>query len=78
MRILLDTDVILDFLLARDPFAADAQAMSMPDFEDAVQLAAAMASGLDAIVTRNGDDYTLAPIPILTPTEFLRVLQTVA
>ncbi len=50
----------------------------MPDFEDAVQLAAAMASGLDAIVTRNGDDYTLAPIPILTPTEFLRVLQTVA
>ncbi len=27
MRILLDTDVILDFLLARDPFAADARAI---------------------------------------------------
>jgi predicted nucleic acid-binding protein len=137
MRILLDTDVILDFLLARDPFAtdaraiwiaceqqrcigyisaitpintyyigrklvgsaaarqhvadllhvlhvcavdfailSDAQARSMSDFEDAVQVSAAMASGLDAIVTRNGDDYTSAPIPIMTPAEFLRALQT--
>jgi predicted nucleic acid-binding protein len=136
MRILLDTDVILDFLLAREPFAADAraiwvaceqqrcigyvsaitpintyyigrklvgteaarqhvadmlqilyvsaidqailaeaQASDMRDFEDAVQAAAARADRLDAIITRNGDDYASASIPIMTPAEFLQTLQ---
>jgi len=132
MRVLLDTDVVLDFLLARQPFDAAAQAiwhaheqgqytahisaitpvnvfyiarrivgmgdaqrllsillLALPicpvdggvlttaqqlgfsDFEDAVQLAAAQAAGLDALVTRNIGDYRASSLPILTPTDFL-------
>jgi predicted nucleic acid-binding protein len=131
-RVLLDTNVLLDFLLAREPFAAEAREIwlaceqdrcigylaaisvtniwyigrrivgadsarqhiadllkviqicavdfnvlatardsSIADFEDAVQVAAAVASGLDAIITRNGRDFAGAPLSVLTPTEFL-------
>ncbi|MFO0734159.1 MAG: PIN domain-containing protein [Nitrospiraceae bacterium] len=132
MRVLLDTDVVLDFLLARQPFDAAARAiwqaheqgqcmahvsaitpvnvfyiarrlvgigdaqrllsillLALPicpvdtgvltaaqqfgfsDFEDAVQLAAAQAAGLGALVTRNIGDYRGARLSVLTPTDFL-------
>lgn len=132
IRVLLDTNVLLDFLLAREPFAAEARDIwlaceqdrcvgylaaisitniwyigrklvgqtaarqhvvdllkvmrvcavdfqtltmardsSVVDFEDAVQVAAAVASGLDAIVTRNGADFVNSPLPVLTPSELL-------
>ncbi len=135
MRILLDTNVLLDFLLAREPFATEAREIwlacehgcctgylaaisvtniwyigrrivgtdaahqhiadllqviqvcpvdfnvlaaacdsGIADFEDAVQVAAAMASSLDAIVTRNGNDFAGAALPVLTPAEFLTQL----
>jgi predicted nucleic acid-binding protein len=125
IRALLDTDVILDLVLARAPFVEDAAALwieneqrrfaayvapitpinvfyivrkikgaavaheavdilvatlhvcaidqqvlrsalsiSMADYEDAVQVAAATSHQLDAIVTRNIKDYTNAPIPV--------------
>jgi len=48
-----------------------ADALPMADFEDAVQAAAAVAAGLDALVTRNTKDYASAPLPILTPSEAL-------
>lgn len=47
---------------------------SMADFEDAVQVAAAQSAGINAIVTRNGADYTGTSILILTPTELLNRL----
>jgi len=136
MRVLLDTDVVLDFLLEREPFdeaasklfeliaqgACDGyisaitptnvfylarkdkgaaptkqaigslltalrvcpvnqsvleQALILPfsDFEDAVQHASATASGLDAIVTRNLDDYKHATLPVFSPTDFLNHLK---
>ena len=132
MHVLIDTDITLDFLLLREPFAQEAreifkacaqgrltgaiaaitpvnvfylarkvigtsnaralvgdllalvavcpldgamlsvaQKLPLTDFEDAVQIASAQASSLDAIVTRNGSDYTGAPILILTPSELL-------
>jgi predicted nucleic acid-binding protein len=135
MRALLDTDVILDLALERDPFVGAAEALvnaheqgqfdayiapitpvnvfyivrktkgiaaarqsvstivdgfhicpidegvlksanllPLKDFEDAVQVAAAVASGLDAIITRNVDDYAGAPIPVYSPDDFLRQL----
>ncbi len=135
MRALLDTDVILDLVLERTPFVADAEALveahdqglfsayiapitpvnafyivrkikgaviaremvttiidgfyvcpldltvlqsagilPLADFEDAVQLAAALASGLDAIVTRNVADYAGATLPVYRPNEFLKLL----
>jgi predicted nucleic acid-binding protein len=132
MRVLIDTEVTLDFLLMRQPFAQEARALfkagaqgrltgyvaamtpvhvfaiarqsigtenaralvgdlltivevcpldgqllaeahqlPLGDFADAVQVASAVGSSLDAIVTRNSSDYPGAPIPVLTPAELL-------
>ena len=48
-----------------------ALALPFADYEDAVQHASAMASRLDAIVTRNLDDYKNAALPVFTPADFL-------
>lgn len=129
MRVLFDTNVLLDALLAREPFVADAAflletvesgqvegfmsattvtdvhylvarqtrstevaiaavtrllalmeicavdrgvleqaiALGLTDFEDAVQVAAAIKLGLEAIVTRDVDGFTGSPILVLSP-----------
>jgi hypothetical protein len=46
-----------------------AQELSSSDFEDNVQLAAAEAAGLDAVVTRDPDDFRGSPLPIWSPAE---------
>lgn len=135
MRVLLDTNVVLDFLLDREPFAESAaavweanrrgeivsyvsaitpvnvfyiarklkggeearrvvegllvecriafldsavlqDALSLPlkDYEDAVQHASAVHSQLDAIVTRDPDDYARASIPVYSPPGLLAML----
>jgi predicted nucleic acid-binding protein len=136
MRVLLDSDVVLDFLLEREPFfevagelfeliaqgacggyvsgvtpvnvfylmrkakgidkarraVSDllivvrvcpltqavfeaAFALSFTDFEDAVQHASAASAGLDAIVTRNLNDYKNAALPVYSPADFLNQLK---
>ncbi|MBA2271505.1 MAG: hypothetical protein H0W20_13065 [Chthoniobacterales bacterium] len=49
------------------------RALSLPmnDFEDALQVAAAMSVDADFIVTRNVRDYRGSPVPIRTPHQFL-------
>lgn len=54
----------------------DAFALPFADYEDAVQHASAAAAGLDAIVTRNLDDYKNATLPVFSPTDFLNHLKT--
>jgi predicted nucleic acid-binding protein len=49
-------------------------ASNLRDFEDAVQLACAMASRLDAIITRNPQDFAGATLPILSASELLESL----
>jgi predicted nucleic acid-binding protein len=49
----------------------DAEALPVKDYEDAVQVAGAMAAGLDAIITRNVNDYKNSPLPVYSPTDFL-------
>ncbi len=51
-------------------------ALALPyrDFEDAVQMAAAMHESADYLITRNVADFKLGPIPALTPAEFLALL----
>jgi predicted nucleic acid-binding protein len=44
------------------------------DFEDAVQIASALADGVDVIVTRDTKDYRKSPVKVLTPVEFLKTL----
>jgi len=137
MRALLDTNIVLDLLMKREPFAHDATAIweanrqgwfdgyvsaiapitlfyvarkstsvvdaqqmvrdilkafrvctlnlnvlraalrrPLADYEDAVQLAGALAHGLDAIVTRDLQDFGGATLTVLSPSDFLKQLAT--
>lgn len=137
MRILFDTDVVLDVIAERVPFAAAASelldlseqglfeayisgitplnifyiarkakstaelrqaiaqllqavrvcpvdhaalvsALTSPiaDYEDVVQHASAEAIKLDAIITRNLDDYKNATLPVYSPLDFLNHLKS--
>jgi len=49
--------------------------MGLSDFEDAVQVAAAMAKSLDAIVTRDVVDFVGSSIPIMSPDELVKQLR---
>lgn len=51
-----------------------ALASPFTDFEDGVVHAAAVAARADAIVTRNGADFTAASVPVYTPGEVLAAL----
>ena len=48
----------------------------MTDYEDAVQVAAAVKLQLDAVVTRNTKDYANATILVFSPPDFLKQLPT--
>jgi predicted nucleic acid-binding protein len=52
----------------------DADAMPGADFEDDILIAAAVAASLDAIVTRNVNDFAHSPLPVWEPAELLRRL----
>jgi len=64
------------FQVASLGFAEMESALRLPldDYEDAVQLAGALASGLDAIVTRNNKDFRGVSIPVYVPDAFLKKL----
>jgi len=53
----------------------DAFASSLTDFEDAVQLACAIAENLDAIITRDADDFAGATLPIWSVPELFTHLR---
>ncbi len=52
--------------------ALAALGLPMSDFEDALQVAAAMACGAQFIITRNERDFKSSPVPALNPGAFLR------
>ena len=54
------------------PDALAALELPMADFEDALQVAAAMACGAQFIITRNERDFKASPVPALNPEAFLR------
>ena len=49
------------------------QALKLPyrDFEDAVQMMAAVRTGAEYLVTRNVRDYESGPLPVIQPAELL-------
>ena len=51
-----------------------ALSLPMADFEDAMQVAAAQAAGVEHVVTRDIGDFTKSPIPAITPEQALREL----
>ena len=54
------------------------QALNLPyrDFEDAVQMMAAVRAGADYLLTRNMRDYKAGPLPVLQPAELLALMNT--
>jgi hypothetical protein len=52
------------------------QALVLPydDFEDAVQMMAAVQAGMTHLVTRNVQGYKAGPLPVLLPAELLTLL----
>ena len=48
-----------------------ARMLPIPDFEDAMQVAAADTVKADFIITRNIKDYKKSPIPAISPEEFV-------
>lgn len=51
-----------------------AAGLPMRDFEDALQVAAAVACGANTIVTRNVRNYARSPVRAVTPTALLKKL----
>ena len=51
--------------------ARQAADLPMSDFEDALQVAAALAFGASFVVTRNVHDFRKSPVPGLAPADFL-------
>ncbi|WP_019499393.1 PIN domain-containing protein [Pseudanabaena sp. PCC 6802] len=138
MRVLIDTNIILDFLLQREQFLKDAESLfqaidsgqvvgyatattltdifyiarrhtssieqarqavsetltvmeicpvsravlesafisNIADFEDAIQIACAVAQGLDAILTRDAQGFANSSVPVLSIQELLKRLGT--
>lgn len=53
-----------------------ALALPVEDFEDAVQMAAAVKAGAEYLVTRNVKDYKEGPLPAISPAEFLPLIES--
>jgi predicted nucleic acid-binding protein len=51
-----------------------ALALPINDFEDALQVAAAIAANANLIVSRNASDYKASPVPVVTPEEFVAAI----
>lgn len=53
------------------------QALNLPytDFEDAVQMMAAVRAGADYLVTRNVRDFKNGPLPVLQPAELSALIE---
>jgi predicted nucleic-acid-binding protein len=54
--------------------AANWRSHRIADFEDALQVASAIAGGAEVIVTRNVSDFAAAELPAMTPEDFLSSL----
>lgn len=52
-----------------------ALALPYSDFEDAVTMMAAVAAGVDYVITRNPTDFKYGPLPVLSAAELLQRLE---
>ena len=63
-RLFLDANIVIDLLEERQPFC-----------NDALQYYSAVKAKADFIITRNGQDFTLSKIPVMTASEYLAMLK---
>ena len=66
-------DIVDVVELGSDDFRR-ALALTLADFEDAVQVAACLRAGANVLVTRNARDFKGAPIAVQSPAELLAFL----
>ncbi len=69
-----ETLAVMQICLVNRPILEQAFASPLTDFEDAVQLACAIANNLDAIITRDTQGFAGAILPILSVGELLERL----
>ena len=74
MRVFIDTNILIDFVVNREGFSEDADKPDWKDYEDATQNATALRAEGDCIVTRNKKDFSNSSLPIYTPAELLNIL----
>lgn len=65
---------ILHVVPIGEPDFAQALVLGFPDFEDAVQAAAALKVGADYIATRNASDFKASPVKPRSPGELLALV----
>ncbi|MDR0350211.1 MAG: PIN domain-containing protein [Coriobacteriales bacterium] len=68
---------LLDFFSVLDVGYAEclgALASPVADYEDAVFVEAARRAGVEAVITRDTQDFRAAPLPMYTPDEYLNML----
>jgi hypothetical protein len=70
------TDLLSVLAVAAVDSRAIEQALNLPydDFEDAVQMMAAVGCGARSVVTRNAGDFKDGPLPALQPAELIALL----
>ena len=44
------------------------------DYEDAIMITSAKRAGIDFIVTRNTEHFVQSPVPVYTPSDFVRLI----
>lgn len=49
---------------------------NIPDFEDAIQVFSAKMNSIDVVITRNIADFAASGMKVLTPQEFLKMMET--
>jgi hypothetical protein len=57
-----------------DSVVRKALAWGWRDFEDAIQMAAALNEQVDYVITRNGQDFETQPVPVLETASLLALL----
>lgn len=73
--ILMKLFILFDVLDTAGMDARRAISSNISDYEDAVMIETAIREEADCIVTRNTKDYSLSPIPVYSPADFLKLLE---
>ena len=73
------TSLLESFTVATvdDTVIRKALSLGWKDFEDAVQMGAAIADDIDYLITRNIKDFQSGPVPAIQPAAFLALLDSI-
>lgn len=73
LKLLIQFKTLVNILPVNEKVIDMALVSKAKDFEDAVQIAAAVSSGMDCIITRDEKGFSQAEIAVFSPKSFLKV-----